>query len=89
MKYDVVTKSADLDTMISNGLFIVIIWSIVILALIWFFIRSAVKSGVVHAYFEIEEYKKKHAHRDGNLLHESKEEHEQQRHQSESNKNNC
>lgn len=89
MKYETVTQYIDIDTMIGNGLFIVIVWSIVILALIWFFIRSAVKSGVIHAYFEIEDYKKKRAIREYNLLHESIKEHEQQGHQSESNKNDC
>ena len=60
---------------IANGIFTIITWSIIILSLIWFFIRSAVRSGVKHAYFDIIEIKEKQAKHHGELFHESEEEH--------------
>lgn len=61
--------------LIANGIFTLIIWSIVVLVLIWFFIRSAVRSGVKHAYFDILEIKEKQAKHHTDLFHEPKKEH--------------
>ena len=64
------------NDILASGFFVIVIWSIVILVLIWYFIRSAVRSGVKHAYFDIEEIKEKRASHQEELPHETEEKHQ-------------